>query len=319
MKRVIIDTDPGIDDAHALLMALLSPDIQVEGITTVYGNTDIAYCTRNALHLLELVGKTSIPVYQGRTAPLFGEALSTEIGKLVHGKQGLGNLVIAEPKTKPAKENAIQWLIETVLKSPGEIEVLALGPLTNIALAHLAEPKWAEAVKRVIFMGGIISGPGNVAPLSTANITNDAEAAKIVFHSGVKEIVMVGQDVTRDAFLSPAHHAVLREADTPVTRFLDQITDFYQNFYVSRDPSLEKKGVPIHDMLVVAYLLRPDLFETEKLYVTVETQGQVTRGQTVPDWRPFSKNKPQMDVCMKVDKQKLFDLYLNTICNAIQY
>ena len=310
MKRVIIDTDMGIDDAHAVLMALLSPDIQVEGFTTVFGNTEVEYCTRNVLHTLELVGKTEIPVYQGAASRLVGK--DWEDGKEVHGKCGLGELKIHEPKTRPAKGNAIQWLVETVLSAPNEIEVLALGPLTNVALASLIEPQWAKAIKRIIFMGGIISGPGNVRPLSTATIFNDAEAAKIVFHRGYP-IVMVGQDVTRHALLTPAYRERMRVADTPVTRFLDSVTDFYEGFYTDRDPTLKGKGIPIHDMLVIAYSLRPSLFTTERLYVTVETEGRITRGQTVPDWRPFSENQPQMDVCLDVNKEALFELYLEIV------
>ncbi len=312
MHRVIIDTDVGVDDAHAVCMALLSPDIHVEGFTTVFGNSDVEYCTQNTLYLLELIGRTDIPVRQGAGFRLMTTEKAELSGKLVHGEKGLGNFELPAMQSRAANGNAIEWLIDIVLANPGEIEILALGPLTNIALATLVEPRWVQAVKRVIFMGGIITGPGNALPLSTANIYNDAEAAHIVFHAGYP-IVMVGQDVTRWAHLTSEHKRRMRAKDTKVTRFLEAITEFYEEFYVTSDPSLKDTGHPIHDMLVVAYLLQPSLFETEKLYVTVETEGAVTRGQTVPDWRPYSPYAPQMDVCLKVDNEALFALYLDIV------
>jgi purine nucleosidase len=312
MHKVIIDTDLGVDDAHAVLMALLSPEIHIEGFTTVFGNTDVHYCAQNTLYVLEMVGRTEIPVRQGAGSRLLGMGNGGLSGKLVHGEKGLGDFELPPLKTSLAEGNAIQWLIETVLANPGEIEVLALGPLTNVALATLTEPEWIKAVKRVIFMGGVITGPGNVLPLSTANIYNDAEAAQIVFRGGYP-IVMVGQDVTRSARLTPTHKRQMRAADTEVTRFLEKVTRFYEDFYLSANPGLKDKGHPIHDMLVMAYLLQPTLFKTEKLHVTVETEGLVTRGQTVPDWRSFSPHEPQMDVCLEVDEEALFELYLDII------
>lgn len=332
MHRVIFDTDLGVDDAHAVLMALLSPEIQVEGITTVFGNARVDYCTQNVLYLLEMMGRADIAVRQGAAAPIMGNvvlakppgferqrqrSVTAAAGTLPvalspHGEKGLGDFELPPFSTAPAAGNAIQWLVETVLANPGEIEILALGPLTNIALAVRMEPAFARAVKRVIFMGGAITVPGNVGPLSTANITLDPEAARLAFHGGYP-IVMVGQDVTRYARLTPEHNARMRVANTKVTRFLDEVTRFYGDYYFSREPSLREQGHPIHDMLVVAYLLDPSLFTTEKLYVTVETEGAITRGQTVADWREFSPFAPQMDVCMDVDNDALFDLYLSTI------
>jgi inosine-uridine nucleoside N-ribohydrolase len=334
MHRVIIDTDLGVDDAHAVVMALMSPEIQVEGFTTVYGNARAQYCTNNVLYVLELLGKTGIPVRQGADIPLMREINFGKehlLAKLEaaqksesrnsstkyryvspHGEKGLGDFEPPEINLSPAEGNAIAWLVETVLASPGEIEILALGPLTNIALAISIEPKWAAAVKRLIFMGGALTVPGNVAPLSTANITHDAEAAKIVFHAGIPT-VMVGQDVTRFARLSPSHMDQLRLADTKVTKFLIDVTRYYAGYYFEREPSLVGVGHPIHDMLVTAYLLEPKLFRTERLYVTVETHGEVTRGQTVADWREFSPHVPQMDVCMEVNNEALFDLYLERV------
>jgi purine nucleosidase len=333
MHRIIFDTDLGVDDAYAVLLAMLSPEIQIEGFTTVFGNARVEYCTQNVLYVLEMMNRTSIPVRQGSGEPLlreiyFGkeylksklqEALKSEklkspemIYSSPHGEKGLGDFKIPKLNVDPASGNAIAWLVDTVLASPGEIEILALGPLTNLALAVLIEPRWTKAVKRIIFMGGALTVPGNVGPLSTANIAHDPEAAKIVFHSGIP-IVMVGQDVTRFARLTPSHKEKMHSANTKVTRFLERITQYYAGYYYEREPSIITLGHPIHDMLVTAYLLQPSLFETERLYVTVETQGEVTRGQTVADWREFSPYKTQMDVCMKADNEALFEFFLDRI------
>lgn len=334
MHRVIFDTDLGVDDAHAVMMALMSPEIQIEGFTTIFGNARVDYCTDNVLHVLEMMGQADIPVRQGSGLPLLGEIdfgktfLKTKIQELIdarenrgarmaylspHGEKGLGDYEIPPLKTAPADGNAIAWLVDTVMANPGEIEILALGPLTNIALAVRLEPRWAAAVKRVIFMGGALTVPGNVGPLSTANITHDPEAAKIVFHAGFP-IVMVGQDVTKYGRFTPAHKARMAAADTPVTRFLLAATRYYEGYYFEREPSLIGVGHPIHDMLVTAYLLAPDLFTTERLYVTVETQGEITRGQTLADRREFSANRPQMDVCMQAEFEKIYAMYLDRVC-----
>ena len=336
MHRVIFDTDLGVDDAHAIVMALLSPDIKVEGITTVFGNARVDYCTQNVLYLLELLRCIDIEVREGAANPMMGEVvlakpLGQELGRqrsaqavggtlplalTPHGEKGLGDFELPPFSNTIAQGNAIQWMVETVLANPGEIEILALGPLTNIALALRMEPAFGRAVKRVIFMGGALDVPGNVGPLSTANITLDPEAARLAFHGGYP-IVMVGQDVTRFARLSSAHKERLRAAGTTVTRFLDDITRFYAQYYFEREPSLREVGHPVHDMLVVAYLLDPSLFTTEKLYVTVETEGAVTRGQTVADRREFAPRPPQMDVSMKVDKDALFELYLDIVTQEV--
>ena len=314
--RVIIDTDPGIDDAHAILLALRAEQILVEGFTTVYGNATVQHCTRNLLHYLDLAGGAHLPVYQGSAAPLVRNLWDPAGAQRVHGPQGAGGLIDLPIARQPTPGNAIQWLINTVMAHPGDIEILALGPLTNIALAILVEPAWAANVKRLIFMGGAIEGPGNVRPRSSSNMFNDAEAAKIVFHAPFQEgIVMVGQDVTRDARLTAAHRQQLRATGRPDCAFLDMITEFYHTFYASRDASVASLGVPIHDLLVPAFLLWPELFHTDKLYVTVETEGDITRGQTIADYRSFSPHEPQMTVCLDVpDYAELFGRYLQTVC-----
>jgi purine nucleosidase len=309
MHRVIIDTDVGIDDAHALLMALKSPDISVEGITTVFGNTQVEHVTRNVLYILDLLGMREIPVMQGASKPILGR--DYKFGTIVHGDKGLGAFEVPDSfEADPKNDNAIIWMVNTVMNAPGEIEILVLGPQTNIALATLIEPNFTQAVKRVVFMGGIISGPGNVRPLSTANINNDAEAAHIVFHAGYP-IVMVGQDVTRYIRMLPSHWIRLRDGNTDVTQFLEKISKFYMHKYDEFEPT--RDGHPFHDMAVIAFLLRPDLFKTEKIYVTVEMNGHVTRGQTVADRRERSTEIPQMDVCIEADANPIYDLFIDTI------
>lgn len=184
MRQVIIDTDMGVDDAHALVMALLSPEIEILGITTVFGNSKVENCTRNVLYLLDLVEQSHIPVFQGAHQPILrrerGEDKDYNFGSLVHGDNGIGNFPLPQDfDAKPRDENAILWIIEQVNRAPGQIDLLILGPQSNLAALTLAEPRLASRVRSVVFMGGVIDGPGNLGPLSTANIRNDAEAAYI--------------------------------------------------------------------------------------------------------------------------------------------
>lgn len=308
MHRVIIDTDVGIDDAHALALALKSPEIQIEGFTTVWGNTDVEHCTHNMLYMLELLGLTNIPVRQGSPISLLGGRAGQ--GKTVHGEKGLGDFESPECQTAVAPGNAINWLVETVMASPGEIEVIALGPQTNIALAVRIEPRWAAAVKRIIFMGGVVREHGNVGPISTANIANDPEAAHIVFNAGVP-LVMVGQDVTRHTRFNAKRLERLKSSDSPLAKFLVDVSTFYARAYRKGEPHLE--GFPAHDMLTIAYLLKPELFKTEHLYVDVDTGSGIARGATIADFRPTSPNQPQMHVCFGADDEAIFDLYFNHV------
>ena len=321
MRQVIIDTDLAVDDAYALVLALLSKELDIIGITTVFGNIEVEQASQNVLYVLELLERTEIPVFTGSAKAIIpkldidtGNPLPMEFpGRLVHGPKGFGNFEI--PRTqKSAREDAVQWLATMVADSTEPIDVVALGPLTNIALASLIEPNFVEKLNRIVFMGGVTDGPGNVRPLATANIWNDPEAALIVFHAGFKDIVMVGQDVTRYARVTVARKKRLEELGNVASHFLLNISDTYHKMYSKFEPNTP--GFPIHDMLAVAYLIDEGAFKTEKLHVTVETQGRATRGQTVADKRQSSSLAKQMNLCVEVDVERVFQMFFKSIAAA---
>jgi len=300
------------------VLALMSEELEILGITTVFGTIEAEQAAQNALHVLELLGWEEIPVRSGSPKALLpnlnaetGRPILPEFpGKAVHGPQGFGSYKVPR-SSRNVPQNAVQWLADRVVNSPKPIELVAIGPLTNIALATLIEPRFAENVKQLIFMGGVTDGPGNVRPLATANIWNDPEAAFIVFHAGFNEIVMVGQDVTRYARVTEIHKNRLRNIDTQASRLLLSVSDIYEDMYAKREPNLP--GYPVHDVLAVYYLLDPGAFQTVKLHVTVETHGRATRGQTVADKRAYSSLIKQIYLCVKVDADRVFKGYFDRI------
>ncbi len=317
MQKVVIDTDLGVDDAWAVMLALASDDLDILGFTTVFGNVESTQAAENMLHVLGLVGR-DIPIFLGAKGPIIptldpktGAPQSPSFpGKEVHGLKGLGSYNLPKASQIPAG-NAVLWLAETVRQSKGDIDIVALGPLTNIALASLIEPDFVKKVRRLIFMGGVTNGPGNVLPLSTANIWNDPEAALIVFHADFKEIVMVGQDVTRCARITEKEKDRLTQMNTKVSCFLLAISDTYASEYAKSEP--KPPGYPLHDLLAISYLIEKNVFTTDKLYVTVETHGRSTRGQTVADRRQNSPYTPQMNVCVEVNLERVFQTFFSRI------
>ena len=308
--RVIIDADPGIDDAQAILFALFCGEFEIDALTTVFGNVPAKTAAANVLRLLEMSGRPEIPVYLGAVEPLVRRRL--HYAPEVHGKRGLGDLKLPPPKGKIQKNYAAVELVRRIVQAPGEITILALGPLTNIALAIRLEPQFVKHVREIIFMGGIVAGHGNVSAVATANVLNDSEAAKIVFNAGFRCLTMVGQDVTRPTRMLPERRERLRQAGGEIAEFLYEITRYYGNAYTRE----QIPGFPVHDLLVMIYALRPALFKTRLLHVDVETEGVLTEGMTVADFRPYSKVKPNVNVCLKADADAIFDWYEKVIMTA---
>jgi len=308
-RRVIIDTDPGVDDAQAILFAFLCEQFRIDALTCVFGNVPVELATLNGLRLIELAGRPDVPVYGGAAEPLFQRRL--HFAPATHGENGFGNVHWPLPVQKATPGYAAVELARRVLEAPGEITILALGPLTNLALAMRLEPRFAATVKEIIYMGGIVLGHGNVGPFSTANVLNDPEAAKVVFGSGIA-FTMVGQDVTRWVRISPERRERIRAAGTNITNFVYQITGFYAN-------ASQKEGIPgfpVHDLLVMAYALQPGLFETRRLPVDVDTESSLTRGMTVADFRPYTDKPANVTACTKADADGILDWYEHVITSA---
>ena len=310
--RVMIDTDPGIDDAAAILMGLGSPELRVEALTTVFGNATVGQSTVNALRLLEAARRTDIPVYQGVgkcynfTEPTYAVQ--------VHGTDGFGNVPWPLPTTPPQRRHAVLELIDRVLGAPGEIIVVALGRLTNLALAISIEPQVATALHSLVVMGGAITVSGNASPVASANLWGDPEAADVVYRSGAK-IVQIGLDVCDQVEISAAQQRRVWQADTAVTRLLQTLTPSLQASYRRRGLLRDPDRVRYNDVPAMAYVIDPSLFTCQKAYVSIETQGQLTRGQTVADLRGQGSPPPNVTVAFGVDAVRLTHLWVERVAN----
>jgi inosine-uridine nucleoside N-ribohydrolase len=317
MKRVIIDADPGIDDAAAIFLALASPELSVEAITTVYGNGPVDVCADNALRILDAAGRLDIPVYRGAGKPLLRDPILTWASP-VHGSDALGNTTFPLPEGTSMlirSRHAALEIIDRVMASPGEITLLALGRMTNIALALALEPGLAQRVAEIVLMGGAISMPGNVSPVASANLYEDPEAAAILYSSGAP-LVQVGMDVCDRVEVSTAQLDRIRQADTPTTRILAAATPCLQSYYRSRGLLADPNGVHYNDVSAVAYAIDPTLFGTQDFYVTIETQSPLTRGQTVADRRNISGNPTNARICLEVDAPRLTTLFTKRIVSC---
>ncbi len=306
-ERILIDTDPGIDDAMAILLALASPEVQVEGLTVVFGNSgDVNLLARNALAILELVGRGDIPVAVGSSHPLVRAYHGR--GSIVHGDNGLGNVELPPPTTLPVAQNAAHFIIDTCLANPGEITLVTLGPLTNIALALRIRPDLPRFVRRLVMMGGAISAPGNVSPVAEANVHNDPEAARLVFNAGW-EITMAGLDVTMQVHMDDEYLGGLRDIGNQTGRLVWEIT----RFYVAAYHSFGYANMVVHDSCALMAIIRPEFFTSKFVYVDVETSGELTRGQTIGDWRRQYRHEPQTHVLTGVDDIAFKQLYYERI------
>jgi len=271
--RVLIDTDPGVDDAFALLLAMRSPELKIEAITAVAGNVPLELTLPNALRMVEIAGRTDIPVAPGAKAPLLRRLVTAAYA---HGENGLGGAVFPEPTIKPVAEPAAELIRSVIRRYPKEVTLITVGPLTNVAAALNGDPELASLIKGVVMMGGSLSG-GNITPAAEFNIYVDPEAARIVFQSGIP-LTMVGLDVTRRTSLTDEHVRLLEAAQNPVSQAAAKIArhaidhNREQGFLV---------GPNMHDSLAVAAFLDPTILKWKEYYVDVETTGELTAGQTL--------------------------------------
>lgn len=275
---IIIDTDPGQDDAVAILLALASPELEVLGITTVAGNVPLALTSRNARIVCALAGRAEVPVHAGADRPLLRPLVTAEH---VHGKTGLDGPPLPEPPQPLAEAHAVDFLIETLMRrAAGTVTLCPLGPLTNIALALMREPRIAPRIRRIVLMGGGCFEGGNITPAAEFNIYVDPQAADLVLRSGVP-ITMAPLDVTHQALTLPHRVAAIRAIGTPLAETVAQWLEFAERFDVQK---YGQAGGPLHDPCVIAWLLRPELFSGRDCHVAIETASPLTRGMTVIDW-----------------------------------
>jgi inosine-uridine nucleoside N-ribohydrolase len=254
------------------------------------------------LRLVELAGCPDVPVARGAEKPLLRPF--TGEGWEVHGRNGLGEAEFLEPRGTPDPRRAAQFIIDTIMANPGEITLVPLGPLTNVALAVATEPRIADNVRDVVLMGGAANTAGNASPVAEANIRNDPESAHIVFHAGWP-LTMVGLDVTEKTVMTPEYLDDLGRANNPWTDFIARIIPHYLAF----SQRWGDNGIPVHDSSAIAYVIDPTLFETRQAYVDVDYHSPYHAGNTVPDWRGQREMEPNVNVCVDVDSERFLELY----------
>jgi purine nucleosidase len=277
-QKIIIDTDPGQDDAVAILLALASQELEVLGIVAVAGNVGLEQNARNALKVVELSGRTDIPVYAGSVRPLRRDLVTAEY---VHGETGLDGPDLPLPKIELQPQHGVDYIVETLLAhEPGTITLCALGPLTNIALALIRAPQVAPRIKQIVLMGGGYFEAGNVTPAAEFNIYVDPEAADVVLRSGVP-ITMVPLDVTHMVLSTPERIAAIKAIGNKAGAAVHAMLKFSETFDLGKYGS---PGAPLHDPCVIAYLLKPELFKGRHINVTIECSSELTMGMTVADY-----------------------------------
>ena len=301
----------GIDDAISLMLALGSDELRLEAITTVCGNVPMKRSTRNALKILELLGREEIPVAEGASKPLGTNFHTTEF---VHGRDGLGDSNFPEPKIIAVQKIAVDMIIEKITKNSRRVILVPIGPLTNIANAITKEPDLVNHIREIVLMGGAYGitpyGIGNSTPVAEYNIYTDPEAAKVVFKSGIK-ITAVGLDITTDpkAMLTQSDFAKIKNGNTREAEIALRILEKVMK---------TRNSIAVNDAMTIAYLMSPNLFKVKKYRVDIETKGEFTLGQTVTDrrtriYRGSEIKKPNIYICTSVDGRRFINLLINAL------
>ena len=304
-RRIILDCDPGHDDAMAILLAHGTPEVSLAAITTVAGNHPLALTTLNALRVCTLAGIHDVLVAAGCAAPLVRPLFTAED---IHGKGGLEGHEWGEPSVRPVPEHAVDVIVDIVMSAPGEITLVPIGPLTNIAMAVRKEPRIAERVREVVLMGGSFTG-GNVTPAAEFNVYVDPEAAAIVFGAGWP-LTMLGLEVTRKAAADEEVFRRVSALDSPVARAVVGMLRFYQRQQMS---AVGVSAPPVHDPCAIAQVARPELIPCREAHVEIELDGRLTTGMTVVDFRRRGGVKANASVGVDLDLPGFWDLFIGAL------
>jgi purine nucleosidase len=312
--RMILDVDTGIDDAMAIVYALNHPGIVLEAVTTTYGNIDVASATRNTLALLEAAGRSDIPVASGCSRSLTRPF--SKRGSRIHGANGIGDVDLPLPKTEALDTWAPDLIIERVRANPGELTLVPVGPMTNVAQALMKAPDIAAKLKNLVLMGGTIwhpGVPGISSPVADANFFNDPEAARIVLQSGAP-ITLVGMDVTMKTKLTAPMMDDIGQRGGPAARITMQAARFYLAAYQAQYPDITYCA--LHDPLAVAVAQDPSVVTLEPMQIDVECAGELTRGQVIPDRRRTGTTTPNAQVAVDVDSDRFETLFVEIMTAA---
>lgn len=298
---IILDCDPGHDDAIAIVLALSSPELDVKAITSSAGNQTPEKTLRNVLRMLTLLQRQDIPVAGGARKPLMRELI---IADNVHGESGLDGPALPEPDFAPQNCTAVELMAKTLRESPQPVTIVATGPQTNVALLLNGHPELHDKIARIVMMGGAMV-LGNWQPAAEFNIYVDPEAAEIVFQSGIP-VVMAGLDVTHRAQIHDMDIERFRQVGNPLATIVAELLDFFMEYH--KDAKWGFTGAPLHDPCTIAWLLKPELFTCVERWVGVETQGKYTQGMTVVDYYFLTGNQPNTTVLLDVDREGFVDL-----------
>lgn len=307
-KRILFDTDPGIDDSLAILLALASPELIVEGVSVIHGNCSVDQAVTNALSILALANSGQIPVSRGFELPLVQPSL---LAPETHGNTGVGYAVLPPPNKKPISQHSVDFLIEKIMSAPGKITLVCIGPLTNVAVALRKEPHILGAIKDVIIMGGAIRHQGNTTPLAEFNVYVDPHAAHMVYHSGLP-ITLVPLDVTYQCILTKADVQRLQLFNSPISKFIADSTRYYMEFH---DEYQKIDGCIINDPLALALTFAPGLCEYEEHYVDVDISGGVSMGKTLADFYRSTSHPANMKIALGVHARDFIELFLERVGN----
>jgi pyrimidine-specific ribonucleoside hydrolase len=299
---IILDCDPGHDDAIAIVLALASPELDVKAITSSAGNQTPEKTLRNVLRMLTLLQRQDIPVAGGARKPLMRELI---IADNVHGESGLDGPALPEPDFAPQNCTAVELMAKTLRESPQPVTIVATGPQTNVALLLNGHPELRDKIARIVMMGGAMV-LGNWQPAAEFNIYVDPEAAEIVFQSGIP-VVMAGLDVTHRAQIHDMDIERFRQVGNPVATIVAELLDFFMEYH--KDAKWGFTGAPLHDPCTIAWLLKPELFTCVERWVGVETQGKYTQGMTVVDYYFLTGNQPNTTVLLDIDREGFVDLF----------
>jgi purine nucleosidase len=327
-RRIVLDTDPGIDDSLAILLALASPELDLACVTATGGNCSLEDGIRNARSVLALAGHTEVPACAGVALPLIRPPFTAPE---THGDKGLGYATLPDSPVPAAREHAVDAIIREIMAAPGEVTLVAVAPLTNVALAIRKEPRIVEAVREVIIMGGALRADGNTTSLAEFNFYVDPHAAHIVLESGMP-ITLLPWDISKDTLLTQVHLDRLLKIDSPITRFIADVTRFYIEFHLT---AFNFAGCSINDPVALALAFQPDLATTEPMHVAIEYTSELTAGKTVisyvgenqrepdyhditgfdpkiwpPRWRSMFRPKPNVKAVVALDHDRFLNLFV---------